>query len=101
VPGTNAYENANQLVDDCESKLTVRSMWCMGYMSGVVDFWFSLSSDGTLKSANRPICMGRSVTIGQLKEIVIKYANGRPDLSAYSAQSIVRAALTAAFPCGQ
>ena len=62
----------------------------MGYIQGVYD---------TLKSVT--VCSPPGITVGQIERIVIKYFDENPEVWNISADRIVSAALSKAFPCKQ
>jgi hypothetical protein len=82
--------SAGWLADSCASTDTgFRNGACAGYVAGVAD---------TLTVLER-ICPPDGVTHGQMRKVVLKYLNDRPQLHHRYAITLVEAALNIAFPC--
>lgn len=69
--------------------------YCMGYIAGVVD-----AIRGVPLPDDMPThCLPPNVTLGQLRQVVVKYLEDHPEKLHYSGDAIILAALAEAFPC--
>ena len=96
-----AYLTGNDLMKDCQDANSPAALsHCYGYIKGMVDghdatvFW----GDTTLGQ----FCVPDNVNAHQIKLIVIKYINERPEkLHNFAASVFLMESLIAAFPCSQ
>lgn len=86
------FYEGNFLHKKCQSVNDVDVVVCLAYVTGVVD---------TLTmTENRYVCVPpKSVTGGQLRDIVTKWLEDNPADRHLNASALVMLALTEAFPC--
>jgi hypothetical protein len=79
----------NELFSDCNDKNpTFNAGFCDGYINGLLDEWFEA----------KIFCPATGVTLGQTKDMVIKYLRTNPELRHLSAPYLVHEA-TKNFAC--
>jgi hypothetical protein len=91
-----AYVSGNDLLTWCkEIEEDGNTDACLSYVAGVSDTlaWQAIVYRESI------ICRRRDVTQGQLGRIVLEFLREHPDDLEYAASSLVRFALTEAFPC--
>lgn len=69
---------------------------CSAYITGVTDAFIFAS---TKNVPNSPCLPYDTVTIAQIRDIVVKYLSENPDQRHYTASSNILVALKRAFPC--
>ena len=91
------YLTGKDLYADCSKPQGSFSQgFCSGYISGVVD---AIEYYQVSKGAEKSVCVPKEVSIGQAKEIVMRYLTQHPDQRTNTASSLVWDALRNAFPC--
>jgi hypothetical protein len=71
--------------------------FCIGYVAGSVDMLISLQRQGP--PGAKQACMPQGVTLGQVRDVVIKYLSDEPQFRKLDAAALVITALEQAFPC--
>ena len=84
-----AFFSGNDLLNRMTSNDTGERMLAMGYVAGIFD-----ALDGTAFCTG-----GRGITLGQLKDIVMKKLQNFPESRHLTADNFVYVALSEAFPC--
>jgi hypothetical protein len=93
--GQGAFVTGNQLYEDCSNTTSeTQQGYCLGFITGVWE-----TNRQFQNFTPKYICINTAVSATQLKDVVMKYLGERPSLRRYSAESLTRAALRAAFPC--
>jgi hypothetical protein len=90
ISGSTFY-TGNELYGKGESSNQNDKTFALGYIAGVSDV---LVGDDMLKT-----CVPENVTVGQMRDIVIKYLKDNPEKRHFTAHSNVGVALFKAFPC--
>lgn len=73
---------------------------CFGYIEGVADMIESLSRDDGPGLLGFTACLRPEVNAGQVKDVVVQFLFGHAkDRDQYTANTMVAAALSDAFPC--
>ena len=71
------YRTGNDLLNDCcQETGTFLIGVCTGYITATSDL---ISTYQTIKGAAREVCVPQAVTIGQLRDIVVRYLVNNPD----------------------
>ena len=83
-----AFYTGNDLYNKLTSSDSSDRILGMGYIAGIYDVF-----DGS------SICAKQNVTLGQLKDIVIKKLAEKPEYRHMTADNFVYVALSEAFPC--
>ena len=98
TPAWSFWQKGNDLVEDCTSDNDSNVLTCLGYVMGVADM---IDANSTLDiSGFSPICIpSETVTVGQLRRVVVKYLNSHPEKTHDPAVVLVVVALREAFPC--
>lgn len=89
-------KTGNTLYEDCKvgaSADPLRYGRCVGYLEGALD---SFNMDRFLQG--KPRCVPDEITLGQLRDIVVKKLAGEPQQRHYSAIVLSHGALNSAFP---
>jgi hypothetical protein len=82
------FKNGNELLTDCSAQ-DERSFECLGYVEGLAD---------TLEVL-KTICPAEGVTLGQFKDVILKYLRDHPEHRHFAAADEGGEALIKAFPC--
>lgn len=94
---SSGYYNGGRLLKECKSDSALAINVCLGYIVGMADYEDQLQDWSIL---DEPIfCTPDGVTVGQLKKVVIKYLDERPERLHLTASSLTANALRTAFPC--
>ena len=91
------YESGNSLLQKCKSEPDLFYLHgiCTGYILGVAE-----ALDGPERGlGNFRFCTPEGVTNGQLKDVVVKWLQVRPQHRHFTGSSLIAAALRDAFPC--
>ena len=92
-PAAGGFYTGNQLREQCvQLDGSAPSALCMGYIAGVAD-----SMDDP--HGNDGLCISGRVTLGQVREVALRYMNSHADVLHMPARSLVAEALKIAFPC--
>ena len=91
-----SFKGGNGLLSLCTEKTGYDAGYCSGYIAGLNDWEDVMTNRGKLEPY---YCKPRSVPLGQLKLIVVKYLNEKPADLHLSAASLVANAIGIAFPC--
>ncbi len=70
---------------------------CMYYVAGVADMLSVISK--TEAGGIKPLCIPAKVSLGQLRNVVVKYLKAHPEGTHRAAVVQVTVALGEAFPC--
>ena len=96
-PALANYLTGKDLYADCSKPQGSFSQgFCSGYISGVVD---AIEYYQVNKGAEKSVCLPKEVSIGQVKEIVVRYLTQHADQRHNTASAIVWDAVRIAFPC--
>ncbi|QDZ06400.1 hypothetical protein FPZ24_02020 [Sphingomonas panacisoli] len=68
---------------------------CLGLVGGASDMLAAIQGI----AGGSSVCTSSNVTLGQEKDVVVKYLSDHPEVRDRSAASIVLVALSQAFPC--
>jgi hypothetical protein len=90
-------EYDNELRRDCTapSPGTFTAGFCLGYLKGVAEMSRLREKVPQLP----PVCVPEAVTVGQVRNIVVRYLEEHPEEWHYSSIVLVTNALDEAFPC--
>jgi hypothetical protein len=75
-----------------------RSDACLGYIAGVSDTIDAVQSQGETVVGWRS-CSPKQVTGIQVKDVVVRFLTGHPEVRHLTAASLTARALAEAFPC--
>jgi hypothetical protein len=90
-PASAFSTEGNDLYHRCTATDGKLSFWCTGYVAGVAD---------TLpRGPSGRGCPSDNVTVGDVREAVIKFLEHHPELRDMSATGLIGLALPQAFPC--
>jgi hypothetical protein len=89
------FNTGTDLLGAC-SKDDFNIFKCYGYISGVIDNLQLLQQANLIRGAN---CIPGDATLGQLKDVVVKYAVQNPEERHQNASYLVMRAIVQAFPC--
>lgn len=96
-PALANYLTGKDLYADCSKPQGSFSQgFCSGYISGVVD---AIEYYQVGKGAEKSVCLPKEASIGQVKEIVVRYLTQHPDQRNNTASSLVWDAVRNAYPC--
>ena len=90
------YKSGNELLVDCTNKNVGRYGICLGYLISVNDTHNTLAG---LKYIKAEICIPSGVTVKQLKQLFLNFANYQPQYLNNNASSIIFAIYRKEFPC--
>ncbi len=90
VTGNDVLENCRNLNDGYPSP------YCAAYISGAVDTYSVVAM-----ASDRPLafCLAEKVNTRQLRDIVVTYLEGNPEIRHFSGAVLVHSALVEGFPC--
>ena len=95
-----AFESGNSLLQACTASEMEAVYYqymskCSSYISGAHDAY------NLVKSMKGPgyFCSSTDLTLGQVRDVTIKFLKDHPELRHYGAANIVASALREAFPC--
>ena len=94
--GWAAFLTGNKLLEFCESDDYVNVGHCLGYLGSAKDTHQVLVEWGYLPPQ---MCVHPDATLGQLRQVVLKYFKEHPQELHFAAGSLVLNALGEAFPC--
>ena len=88
------YGTGNKLLATCESTIFYTVSDCLPYIAGAIDM-------GELDVTGQPKrwCRGPGVSLGQQKDIIIKYLKDHPERRHFPSGALVWQAMREAFPC--
>lgn len=89
------FLTGNELHEYCTSCTGNNELYCLGYMAGVSD----TLNHPLVRNDRLGICMPKSVSMGQVQDIVLKFFDENPQIRHLSASGLVSAALLKVFPC--
>jgi Rap1a immunity proteins len=91
-PSSRAFETGNSLYATCTTDHTAFSEgYCMGFIAGTAD-----TMEG-IRISN--ICSPEKATVGQVRDVVLKYLAEHPETRQNSAFDLIQEALVKAWPC--
>ena len=90
------FYTGNQLLEWCEGDTNIEDHICRGYIVGTYDMTSAHQGWGDIE---KDICMPSSAIPNQLKKVVIKALNEKPEALHKQAASLVYDVLYEAFPC--
>jgi hypothetical protein len=90
-------EYSNELLRDCTAPLsgTFTSGFCLGYLKGAAEM-SRLRANVPLLPA---VCVPDALTVGQVRNLVVRYMEEHPEELHYASIYLVHNALEEAFPC--
>jgi hypothetical protein len=90
-----SFENGNELYGDCtESDGTPPTAYCLGFVAGVFD-----TAEMLLLDSSGRLCAPKSVTLGQVRDVIVKYLRENPAERNLPASLLALRAVQAAWPC--
>jgi len=92
------YFDGNKLLGDCQSEMETFRVACSQYIVAVSDT-YTVTTNAT--NMTPVYCLRKSVTIGQLTDVVKAYLIKNPADRDISAPYLVIRALAEAFPCAE
>jgi len=96
-PALANYLTGKDLYADCSKPQGSFSQgFCSGYISGVVD---AIEHYQVSKGAEKSVCVPKEASIGQVKELVVRYLTQHPGERNNAASSLVWDAVRNSFPC--
>jgi len=97
------FESGNALLRKCQSTQQVDTMFCIGYILGVVDLigliQGSVDKDGKSDWKYHAVCLSSQVERGQMRDVVLKYLVDHPERRDQPAAQLVVEALIRAWAC--
>jgi hypothetical protein len=88
--------DGKELLRDCETTKNVSStMWCYGYLNGILDMQSLTEGNPYLPT----LCTPPEVTMEQARRVVVKYLQNHPEKLHYGEHALTYIALIEAFPC--
>jgi hypothetical protein len=84
------FYSGNKLLGKMKSSEWMEQSLAVGYVAGVVDAY-----DTVL------FCTPDTVTVGQMKDVVLKYMDANPAILHFTAHSIIRSVLESFYPCAK
>ena len=90
------YYTGSQLLEECESDSVAKQNVCVGYLAGIADITATYDGWGDM---TKEFCVPDGATLGQLRKVVIKGLNEKPEELHLSAASLVFHDFNSAFPC--
>jgi len=87
------FESGNDLYETC---MADRQGACSAYVAGIAD---EISTLQATKSTKPLYCPSPRITLGQARDIVLKYLIDHPEQRDQYAASLASVALWTAFPC--
>jgi Rap1a immunity proteins len=72
---------------------------CVGFVAGVADTMVAAQEPPGGSVLGLRTCIPASVTLGQAKDVAVRYIQEHPESRHYSAAKLVAEALDGAFPC--
>jgi hypothetical protein len=91
------FETGNSIIEKCTSSNIYDQGYCLGYLAGVYDNYILYSP--FIQFANVKLCVPAGVTLGQIRDISIKWSKIYPELRNESAATLIVLYLDKAFPC--
>lgn len=85
----------NQLLDDCEA-VNADLSFCLGFIRGASD----LNDLMDVIENRHTFCLPDHVTLGQAKDVVLRYLREHPADRHLPGAALVIGAMRSAFPCG-
>lgn len=86
------FYDGNKVLALCESQMSFDQGLCVGYSAGIADAW-----DNVRKVSGNESCLRETVTIGQVRDVIMKYLKENPAQRDEGANGIGIRALYAAF----
>jgi hypothetical protein len=83
--------DGNQILQTCENTSGYNQGFCLGYLMGVVD--------SLVNGAAPVMCTNDFVTLGQMRDIVLKFLSDHPESRHCGAIDITYVSLRNLFPC--
>jgi hypothetical protein len=121
--GPACARTGNELLADCDSAGVYQQGLCIAFIQGASDgydhgymfrsyeVWvstFQINDDAGKRTLNRtglselqqlPYCPPKGLTLGQMRDIVMKYLRDNPSTRHQRAEVLVNNAIIAAYPC--
>ena len=92
------WTTAQRLLQDCAEPLGfLRSNSCVDYIEGIKDLLNYLRANDV--SSIRLPCTPPNITLGQMRDVILKFLRDNPQYEHINGAPAVYAALIAAFPC--
>ncbi|MEK1887339.1 MAG: Rap1a/Tai family immunity protein [Phyllobacterium sp.] len=73
LPGNAAYYSGNEIMTKCDDELAFNKGFCLGYFAAVADSWSNSRLVG-----GPPECLSAAVTVGQIRDVVVKFLRDNP-----------------------
>lgn len=88
----------NGLLEACTSRQPLQGAMCIGYIRGVID---GENMMGTAINKKPLACLSEGVTLGQVKDVVVKYLRDYPAERNKPSAGLIGIAAATAWPCAQ
>ncbi|TRM53299.1 hypothetical protein YH64_009375 [Achromobacter sp. LC458] len=92
------FSSGNYWLPVCQSTVAAQNMLCLAYVRGV---WDGITLHEELSKTAPYFCVPKNVTVGQLKDVFLKYLVDTPRNRHLSGDVLVMTSLMQAFPCKQ
>lgn len=90
-PAHAGFNDGNRALSRCTSTQDHDISYCLGLIAGL--------TDGVLDSTTNVICLPQNVTIGQLRDVLLRHLANNPESRHVGAGAIMFVSLITAFPC--
>jgi hypothetical protein len=99
VHATDVFETGNDLLEKCQRQShDFENGVCLGFIVGVADAIAAVRPRGGMVGGWRA-CPASDVTSGQVRDVVVGFLTGHPELTHRGAATLAAHALAEAFPC--
>lgn len=85
------FHDGNKILEYCRGAGTLNEAYCYGMMAGL--------SDGLTTSHASTICTPNSVTLQQVRDIIVQHVTANPATRHQASSVLAYIALSTAFPC--
>ncbi|HAD86585.1 MAG TPA: hypothetical protein DCG48_04415 [Rhodospirillaceae bacterium] len=92
------FETGNSLYSDCEGE-DFKKFKCFGYVVGAYDMHAFMAAAIKRSGGKQVICGPDGLTVGQMRDVVVKYLKDNPDKRHHPASILAFAAFADAWPC--
>jgi len=96
TPSLAIYTSGNELLDSCTSVETHNQFECSGYVRAIAD---AFEIFGYISPENAITCIPTRVTVGQLRDVAVRYLRSNPERRHFGAAFLLHRAFGEAWPC--
>ena len=89
-----ANDDGKEILSLCESSYDFSKGMCLGYVRGI-----ATTTDILMQMNDRHLCFPKSVTVGQMRDVVIAYIRRNPAQRHEGATLLYMRAINEAWPC--